>query len=598
MNFFDSLSPFSLFNVLTLVGGVALFLFGMHMMGEGLEKAAGGKLKTILAKMTGNPLLGFLLGLLVTAVVQSSSATTVMVVGLVSAGVMTLRQSITVIIGANVGTTITSWILSLTGIEGNNVFLQLVKPSSFTPVLAVIGVVLLMMTKSEKKKNVGTILIGFAVLMFGMEAMSGAVEGLRDVPAFAEILLMFSNPILGVLAGTVLTAIIQSSSASVGILQALCSTGTVMYSTVVPIIMGQNIGTCVTALMSCAGASKDAKRAAIVHLYFNLIGSVLFLGIFYAINAIYPPLFRDFLNAAADEMGIAVIHTTFNVLSTLVLLPCAGLLEKLAKLTIKQEKEQQEFRLLEDRLIASPALALDATQKTVCDMANLSMSAMTNALSLMGGYDTHLVEEIKRQEDVVDRYEDKVASYLIRLTSSPLTEEENHATTKLLRLLGDFERISDHAVDLSEAFEEMQDKGLVFSEEAQGELGVMMAAVSEILDLTLRAYTQNDMVLAREVEPLEEVVDKLKEEIRLRHTIRLKNAKCTIELGFVLSDILTCLERVSDHCSNIAGCIIEMAQNDDLNLHEYLGHVKTDDESFREKYRSYREKHRLQKIDM
>lgn len=578
------------FDVLTLLGGVALFLFGMNYMGQALEKQAGGKLKTILANMTSNPLKGFLLGLAVTAVVQSSSATTVMVVGLVSAGVMTLRQSIGIILGSNVGTTVTSWILSLTGIESENFWIRLLKPSSFTPVLAAVGVVLIMMTKGEKKKNLGAILLGFAVLMFGMESMSGAVAGLKDVPEFREFFLMFTNPLLGVLAGAVLTAIIQSSSASVGILQALCSTGAVSYGATLPIIMGQNIGTCITALISSIGASKDAKRASFVHLYFNLLGTVIFLSLFYLINAFFP---FAFLDDAANEMGIAVIHTVFNVLTTLIMLPASGLLEKLARLTVKADVESPEFRQLDERLLASPSLALNAGYKTTADMAKLSVEALKQSVSILGAYRADVAENVRRDESKVDRYEDKVASYLVRLSDVPMTEQDSHSTSKLLRLLGDFERISDHAVDLVEAAEEIEDKQLQFSPEATREIGVMIDAVKRILDLSLTAFCENDLKAAAEVEPLEEVVDTLKERIRRNHTDRLRNSQCTIELGFVLSDILTALERVSDHCSNIAGCMLEMAEHDDLNMHALLGQVKHGDSFFSERYAAYKEEFRL-----
>ena len=578
------------FDVLTLLGGVALFLFGMNYMGQALEKQAGGKLKTILANMTSNPLKGFLLGLAVTAVVQSSSATTVMVVGLVSAGVMTLRQSIGIILGSNVGTTVTSWILSLTGIESENFWIRLLKPSSFTPVLAAVGVVLIMMTKGEKKKNLGAILLGFAVLMFGMESMSGAVAGLKDVPEFREFFLMFTNPLLGVLAGAVLTAIIQSSSASVGILQALCSTGAVSYGATLPIIMGQNIGTCITALISSIGASKDAKRASFVHLYFNLLGTVIFLSLFYLINAFFP---FAFLDDAANEMGIAVIHTVFNVLTTLIMLPASGLLEKLARLTVKADVESPEFRQLDERLLASPSLALNAGYKTTADMAKLSVEALKQSVSILGAYRADVAENVRRDESKVDRYEDKVASYLVRLSDVPMTEQDSHSTSKLLRLLGDFERISDHAVDLVEAAEEIEDKQLQFSPEATREIGVMIDAVKRILDLSLTAFCENDLKAAAEVEPLEEVVDTLKERIRRNHTDRLRNSQCTIELGFVLSDILTALERVSDHCSNIAGCMLEMAEHDDLNMHALLGQVKHGDSFFSERYAAYKEEFHL-----
>lgn len=578
------------FDALTLLGGLALFLFGMHVMGEALEKQAGGKLKRFLSTLTSNPVKGFLLGLSVTAVIQSSSATTVMVVGLVSAGVMTLRQSVNIIIGANVGTTVTAWLLSLTGIESDSFFISLLKPSSFTPVLGIVGVGLLLMSKSSKSKGIGTVLIGFATLMFGMETMSGAVNGLKDVPEFGELLLKFSNPVLGVLAGTLLTAVIQSSSASVGILQALCSTGMVTYASVIPIIMGQNIGTCITALISSVGATKEAKRTAMVHLYFNLIGTLLCLVVFYVLNAIFA---FPFVALAASEMGIAVIHSAFNIICTLILLPCGGLLAKLATLTVRSAPEKEEFRLLDERLLATPAVALERCRATTVNMAEDAVGSLSQAMDNLFNCQNKAAQSIRDSETRVDEYEDKIGSYLVRISAEPLSDQDSRVTTQLLRLIGDFERISDHAVNLVESAEEMRDKGITFSPDAQRELSVMTAAVREILEITLRAFRDGDMAQAMQVEPLEQVVDLLKKQIRLNHTLRIRKNECTIEHGFVLSDILTNLERVSDHCSNIAACLLEMSRHEALDLHKYLEDYKSNNQYFDEEYKKFRKKYSL-----
>ena len=581
MTFFDGLS---------MLGGLALFLFGMHIMGAALEKEAGGRFKSFLANITGNPVKGFFLGLTVTAIIQSSSATTVMVVGLVSAGVMTLRQSVNIIIGANVGTTVTAWVLSLTGIEGDAFFIQLLKPSSFTPVLGIIGVVMLMMCKSNKKKSVGTILIGFATLMFGMDAMSAAVSGLKDVPEFGEILLTFSNPILGVLAGAILTAIIQSSSASVGVLQALCSTGMVTYASVLPIIMGQNIGTCVTALISSVGSSKNAKRTAMVHLYFNLLGSILCLVLFYVFNAIFH---FGFVNWAANEMGIAVIHTAFNIVCTLVFLPLGGLLSKLATISVKDAPEKEEFRLLNEQLLATPSVALEGCRTTTIHMAQKAVDCMYLGLDVLFDFQAKACESVREMEGNVDEYEDRIGSYLVKLANGNLSDADSHSSTVLLRLIGDLERISDHAANLADSAEEMQSKGIVFSDEARSELSTLTAAIREILDLTLLAFSQNNLPAALKVEPLEQVVDILKKQIKYNHILRVQRNACTIENGFILSDILTDLERVSDHCSNIAACILEMSRDDALDMHKYVGELRHNSEVFDEEFARFKEKYAL-----
>jgi phosphate:Na+ symporter len=580
----------TIFDGLAMLGGLALFLFGMHIMGGALEKEAGGRLKSFLANITANPIKGFFLGLIVTAIIQSSSATTVMVVGLVSAGVLTLRQSVNIIIGANVGTTVTSWILSLTGIEGDAFFLQLLKPSSFTPVLGIVGIVLLMMCKSHKKQSIGTILIGFATLMFGMEAMSDAVSGLKDVPEFGEILITFSNPLLGVLAGAILTAIVQSSSASVGILQALCSTGMVTYASVLPIIMGQNIGTCVTALISSAGSSKNAKRAAMVHLYFNLLGSILCLALFYIFNGIFHFAFVDM---AANEMGIAIIHTAFNIICTLVFLPLGGILEKLAKVSVKDAPEKEEFRRLNEQLLATPAVALEGCRATTIQMAERAVECMSLGLESLFHYDSKVCETVRTMEGDVDEFEDRIGSYLVKLTNQDLSDADSHTTTILLRLIGDFERISDHAANLVDSAEEMQSKGIVFSDEAQGELDVLMRAIREILDLTLVAFGQNNLLAAMKVEPLEEVVDTLKQQIKYNHILRVQKGMCTIENGFILSDILTDLERVSDHCSNVAACLLEMSKDEGLSMHRYMGEFIRNNQSFQEEFERFQNKYAL-----
>ncbi len=579
-----------IFSVFQMAGGLALFLYGMHVMGDGLEKQAGGKLKTVLEKLTANPIKGFLLGAAVTAVIQSSSATTVMVVGFVNAGIMKLSQAIGIIMGANVGTTITSWILSLTGLQGDSFWIQLLKPTSFSPIIAFLGILLIMFFKKESKKDLGSTLVGFAVLMFGMEQMSSAVEPLADVPEFTNILLIFSNPLLGVLCGALLTAVIQSSSASVGILQALSATGSVTYSSAIPIILGQNIGTCVTALISSIGANKNARRAAVVHLYFNLIGSGLFLAIFYLLNGI---LHFSFYGQPIDRLGIAVVHTCFNLLSTLTLLPFTKLLEKLAYLTIRDTANDEKFQILDERFLASPAVAIHQCQKMAVSMAKLAQHSLYQAIGLVGSYDEKIAYSIEEGEDQIDMYEDKLGTYLVRLSSKNLTIEESREISKLLHVIGDFERIGDHAVNILKSAKEMQVKKYAFSEQAQKEISTISGAIEEIVDLATQAFVENDLHLASKVEPLEQVVDSLKDELRSRHVQRLQNGECTISNGFIFSDLLTNYERVADHCSNIGVCVLRIAE-DSFDTHEYLNRIKDGhDDTFENRYNRYKEKYQL-----
>ena len=581
----------SIFDVLTMIGGLCLFLFGMDLMGQALERRAGGRLRTLLDKMTGRVMTGFLTGMAITAVIQSSSATTVMVVGFVNSGLMTLRQAINVIMGANVGTTVTAWLLSLAGISSGNVWIDLLKPTSFTPVLALVGIVLYMSCKSGKRKDTGVILLGFATLMFGMDTMSGAVAGLKDVPAFAQLFVAFKNPVLGVLAGAVLTGIIQSSSASVGILQALAVTGQVSYAAAIPIIMGQNIGTCVTALLSSVGTNKNAKRAAVVHLMFNVIGVVALLTAFCIVKAVFAP---SILQMPATMYGIAVAHSCFNVICTALLLPCGGLLEKLAVRLVPdgpQEKAEQPVEL-DERLLATPPLALQQCRAVAEEMAACAAEALNRGLDAFSAYTPELAEGIRRDEKRCDRYEDALGTYLVRLSTQQMGAAESEEATELLKTIGDFERISDHAVNVLESAEELRTKGLTFSKTAQRELDVLSKAVRDILTLALRAFREQDMDAAGQVEPLEQVIDALKEQMRTRHILRLQQGQCSIETGFVWCDLLTDLERTSDHCSNIAGCVIDAAQHD-LNLHETLRSVRHSDGTYRQRLDTCAEVYRL-----
>ena len=581
----------TIFNALTMIGGLCLFLFGMDLMGQALERRAGGKLRTMLDKMTGRVMTGFLTGLAITAVIQSSSATTVMVVGFVNSGLMTLRQAINVIMGANVGTTVTAWLLSMAGISSGNVFVNLLKPTSFTPVLALVGIIFYMFCKNGKKKDTGMILLGFATLMFGMDTMSGAVAGLKDVPAFAQLFVAFKNPVLGVLAGAVLTGIIQSSSASVGILQALAVTGQVSYAAAIPIIMGQNIGTCVTALLSSVGTNKNAKRAAVVHLMFNVIGVVVLLTVFCIVKAVFAP---SILQMPATMYGIAVAHSCFNVICTALLLPCGGLLEKLAVRLVpdgSQEKAEQPVEL-DERLLATPPLALQQCRAVAEEMAACAAEALNRGLDAFSAYTPELAEGIRRDEKRCDRYEDALGTYLVRLSTQQMGAAESEEATELLKTIGDFERISDHAVNVLESAEELRTKGLTFSKAAQRELDVLSKAVRDILALALRAFREKDMDAAGQVEPLEQVIDDLKEQMRTRHILRLQQGQCSIETGFVWCDLLTDLERTSDHCSNIAGCVIDAAQHD-LNLHETLRSVRHSDGTYRQRLDTCAEVYRL-----
>ena len=578
-----------IFNVLTMIGGLCLFLFGMNLMGQALERRAGGSLRTILGKMTGRVMTGFLTGLGVTAIIQSSSATTVMVVGFVNSGLMTLRQAVNVILGANVGTTVTAWLLSLGGIDSGSIWVSLLKPSSFTPVLALIGIVLYLFCKKAKQKDTGTILLGFATLMFGMETMSGAVAGLKDVPAFTNLFLAFKNPVLGVLAGAILTGIIQSSSASVGILQALTVTGSVSYAAAIPLIMGQNIGTCVTAMISSVGTNKNAKRAAVVHLMFNVIGVVVLLIAFCIVKAaVHPALFDE----PATMYGIAVAHSAFNILCTAMLLPAGGLLEKLATRMVPDGKQREKVVELDERLLSTPSLALERSRAVAVEMADRSVRALKNALLCINKYSPALAQSIQEDESACDRYEDVIGTYLVRLSAQKLGENESEEATELLKSIGDFERISDHAVNLLESAEELREKKLTFSPAAQAELETLSAAIDEILELSLQAFSDSDVSLASRVEPLEQVIDTLKEQMRTRHILRMQQGHCSIEAGFVWADLLTNLERTSDHCSNIAGCVIDTAQHN-LNLHETLRAARRGDPRFQDSFRVYAEKYRL-----
>lgn len=578
-----------IFDILTLIGGLCLFLFGMNVMGDGLERRAGGGLKLLLGKLTNNRMKGFLTGLGVTAVIQSSSATTVMVVGFVNSGLMTLKQSIGVIMGANIGTTVTAWILSLGGISSSNIFVQLLKPTSFTPVLALIGMILLMTGKTDKKKDTGTILLGFATLMFGMDTMSGAVAGLADVPAFRNMFIMFKNPLFGMLAGAVLTAIIQSSSASVGILQALTVTGQVSYGAAIPIIMGQNIGTCITAIISSFGANKNAKRAAIVHLSFNVIGTVVWLTVFTIVSYVFKPLLFD---TAASYFGIAVAHSLFNILCTALLFPAAPLLEKIAVRLVPDGNKKDTISELDDRLLATPAIALEQCARMVETMAEETAEAFKLSMDMLTNYDADSAGKIRKAEDNSDHLEDIIGTYLTKLSRNQLTEDDSAEVSKLLKAIGDFERISDHSVNILESAEELRSKKIEFTGRAKAELGVLCSAVSEILTAACAAFKDNDSEKALKIEPLEQVIDDLKVQLRDRHIARLKNGECTVEAGFIWSDILTNLERASDHCSNIALCVIDAGKHN-MNMHESLSEMKKDNPAFEDEFDMYTRKYRI-----
>ena len=584
----------SIFNVFTLLGGLAFFLYGMNIMGDALERKAGSKLKSILANLTSNTFKGFLLGLVVTAIIQSSSATTVMVVGFVNSGIMNLHQAVGVIMGANLGTSVTSWLLSLTGIEGESFWVQILKPSSFTPLLAFIGIVMVMFIKDKSKHDTAYILIGFAVLMFGMETMSGAVEPLAESEKFQQVLLLFSNPILGLIVGTVFTAIVQSSSASVGILQALTLTGSVTYGTAIPIVMGQNIGTCVSALISSIGASKNAKRAAVIHLSFNLISAVICLTVYYLL---YTIIGFSFVNDKASPLGIAIVHTVFKIFALMLLMPFTRQLEKLSYVIIKDNEEDKDnVSLLDERLFSTPAVAVERCDNIALDMAEISMQSLKNSMNIIFDYDDKKAEQILKDENTVDKYEDELGSYLVKLGAIGLSDSDSRDVSKLLRIIGDLERISDHSVNILESAKEIQSKNLSFSESAKKELSVMMNAISDILDITLDAFRNDDLKKAYEVEPLEQVVDNLQNLLKKRHVSRLRKKEWTIEMGFVLADILTNLERVSDHCSNIAICMIEIA-HESFDTHGYIQELKLNhDKEFDENVQKLSRKYMLESV--
>jgi len=586
-----------IFNVLTLIGGLALFLYGMDVMGDGLKKLAGGKLESFLAKLTSNRFKGFLLGFFVTAIIQSSSATTVMLVGFVNSGIMKLGQTLSVIMGANVGTTVTSWLLSLSELSGDTFIIKIFKPASFTPILAAIGVIMTMVAKDNKKKDIGTILLGFAVLMFGMETMSGSMSGLKESESFKQILVMFKNPILGIVTGTLLTAIIQSSSASVGILQALAITGTIPYSVALPIILGQNIGTTITPVLSAISGNTDSKRVALSCVYIKMIGVVVVAALFYILDAFIGFEFMDTMISAFD---IAVVHTLFNIISTVILIPFCSQLEKLAIKSIKAKKKDDEnqedarFAALDERFLEMPGFAVEKCQELVCEMAEITQKSILDATGMINNYDAKKVHGIIDDEKTVDKYEDKISTYLVKLSSRNLTEKDSKEITELLHIIGDLERMSDHAVNLLEVADEMNEKQIEFSQGAKSDLDIIRNAVCEIMDLTVSTLKDNDLEKAKLVEPLEQVIDRLKRKIKASHIERLKEGHCTVEYGFVLSDILTNFERISDHCSNIAVCMLEIAHGS-MDTHQYLTHVKVDGENdFAAKYAEYKKKYYLQ----
>ncbi len=580
------------FSILTLTGGLALFLYGMNVMGDGLKQLSGGKLESVLGRLTSTRLKGFFLGFAVTAIIQSSSATTVMLVGFVNSGIMKLGQTISIIMGANVGTTVTAWLLSTTGISGDSFFIRLLKPSSFTPVLAAVGVVMTMSAASDKKKNIGTILIGFAVLMFGMETMSGSMDGLKDSPSFARMLIMFSNPVMGILSGTILTAIIQSSSASVGILQALSATGVIPFSTAIPIILGQNIGTTITPIISSINGNTDSKRVAMACLYIKMIGVIIVSVIFYTLHSIMSFAFMSLYSSA---FSIAVIHTLFNIFSTIVLMPFCSLIEKLTVVTVRGKSDEQSdaFHTLDERFLSMPAFAVEKCRLLVSDMAEISKNSLFDAINTVDKYDNSVDKSIVEREAEVDLYEDKTSSYLLKISARQLTQKDSREVSQLLHVIGDVERISDHAVNVLEVAREIHDKNIVFSEDAVHELGIITNAVREVVSLATEALVKQDLNIAKKVEPLEQVIDKLKYKIKNHHIKRLREGDCTIEMGFILSDLLTNYERVADHCSNIAVCLLEI-DNNSFETHEYLNHVKQDGENeFFEQYDLYKKRYSI-----
>ncbi len=584
---------FDVFDVISLFGGLALFLFGMNLMSSSLEKRAGGRLKALLSNITSNPVKGFLLGVGVTALLQSSSATTVMVVGFVNSGLMTLSQSVSIIVGANLGASITPWLLSLAGVQGGSVILEIFKMSTITPVMAFIGAILYIFQKKPAKRDTGMIFLGFAILMYGMEAMSGAVEGLRDLPQFGEIISVLSNPLVGVLAGIIITAVIQSSSASIGILQALATTGKISCGTAIPVIMGQNIGTCISAILSCIGASKNAKRAAMIHLAFNVISTLVVLPIYYLVYYLFD---MSFAGVAVTSWQIALINTAYKVVSIVVLLPILRWLEPLSRFLIRDSSaESEEETLLDERLLKSPAVAVARCRSVTVTMAEMAVKSVNDAFRELTSFDEDLAEDILKSESKVDFYEDKLGTYLVKLSAQNLSSADNAQATKLLHMISDFERISDHSVNILKSAEEMSEKKLTFSSDAMQELSTMIDAVSEILGLALQSFRDDDLNSAVMVEPLEQVVDNLKDRIRLNHVRRMQTGECTIELGFILTDLVTNLERVSDHCSNIAGYMLEMSgDNQNIGVHEFLHNVRSGEEKeFNDYYDYFRVKYRM-----
>lgn len=585
-----------IFKILTLIGGLALFLYGMDLMGDGLKKLAGGKLESILSKLTSTRWRGFLLGFIVTALIQSSSATTVMLVGFVNSGIMKLGQTISIIMGANIGTTVTSWLLSLTGINGTTVILKLLKPESFTPILAAVGVLMTMLSKADHKKNIGLILIGFSILMFGMETMSNSVDSLKENESFKNILIMFSNPIMGILVGTLFTAIIQSSSASVGILQALALTCVIPYSTAIPIILGQNIGTTITPIISSVSGNTESRRVAFSCLYIKMIGVIIVAAIFYILDAVVD---FSFMDTQVSVLNIAIIHTLFNIFSTVILMPFCSVIEKLAFKTIHDSKKTnikaETLNVLDDRFLTVPSFAIEKCREVVCEMAYISQSAFEKSATLLDMFSQETFNEIMDAEDLVDKYEDQTSTYLIKISSNKnITAKDSRAVTELLHCIGDIERISDHAVNIAETAQEIHDKNVAFSDNAKKDLKVITDAVSEVLSMAIKALTEGNLDIAKRVEPLEQVIDNLKRKIKLGHISRLKQGDCTMELGFILSDLLTNYERVADHSSNIAVCLIEISK-ESFDTHEYLKSVKNhNDKTFDELFDIYTVKYSLE----
>lgn len=583
-----------IFTVLSLIGGLVMFLYGMELMGDSLKKLAGGKLESVLAKLTSTKLKGFMLGLIVTAVIQSSSATTVMLVGFVNSGIMKLGQTISIIMGANIGTTVTAWLLSTADIQGTATLIKLFKPQSFTPILAAIGLLMTMSAKNDKKKETGSILIGFAILMFGMDMMSGAVEGLRDNETFTSLLTMFSNPVMGIIAGTVFTAIIQSSSASVGVLQALALSCIIPYQTAIPVILGQNIGTTITPIISSISGNTESKRVALTCLYIKMIGVIVVTGIFYLVNSIVG---FSFMTERVSAMDIAVVHTLFNIISTVILIPFCSQIEKLAIISIKAKKNEKKtdvFDTLDDRFLTMPGFAVEKCKDLVCDMAVISGAALKKATRLMEEYSEEEFEEVNALESKIDKYEDKTSTYLVRVAEHQMSAKDSRIVSELLHCIGDIERISDHALNIAKAAKEVNAKKINFSESARADIAIIAEAVEEILKLATTALVNDDLSVAKRVEPLEQVIDRLKRKIKNGHISRLRQGDCTMELGFVLSDLLTNYERVADHCSNIAVCVIEIA-HDSFQTHEYLNKFKSGEESdFNEMYEAYKAKYYIE----